>query len=79
MKQNITGRIEKMKKPKCPTCGSEKVMIETDLEEVGFYINDDGKIEFDAELIRYKLQENLGNEYADCECLECGENWGYEE
>lgn len=79
MKQSIIERIERMKKPKCPTCGSKNVMLETDLEEVRFYINDAGEIEFDEKQIQEKLGENISVEYVDCECLECGENWGYEE
>ena len=69
-----------MKIPKCPSCGSKNVMLSTDLEDVQFWIDENGRVDFEVRDIRDELTHCLlrvGG--VICECENCGENWDYEE
>lgn len=68
-----------MKQPKCHSCGSKNVILETDLESVLFYIDDKGNIDFEEIKIRQALEEQMKFDYVSCECADCGESWDYEE
>lgn len=64
---------------KCPSCGSTNVILETDVEEVKFFIGNDGEVEFEPRDIRNMLNDKLKFDYVECECADCGENWIYNE
>lgn len=69
-----------MKQPKCPNCGSENVVLSADLDGVKFWIDENGKVDFEFEEIRDKLWDVLLKfDYVGCECADCGEHWDYED
>ena len=70
-----------MKKPECPNCGSENVMLETDLPEIQFWIDENENVDFEPTDIRDRLESRLEwlGKYVDCKCLDCGKSWSYED
>ena len=48
-----------MKKPECPNCGSENVMLETDLPEIQFWIDENENVDFEPTDIRDRLESGL--------------------
>lgn len=67
-----------MKQPKYPTCGSENVVLSADLNDVEFWLDENGNVDFEFEKIRDKLWDILKFDYVGCECTDCGESWDYE-
>ena len=69
-----------MKQPKCPNCGSENVVLSADLNDVKFWIDENGRIDFEVSDIRDELAYCLqGTGGVTCECENCGECWDYDE
>lgn len=67
------------KQPKCPNCGSTNVVLSTELEDVQFWINENGRVDFEASDIRDELEHCLKwTGGVICECEECWEHWDYE-
>ncbi len=67
-----------MKQPKCPNCGSENVVLSADLNDVEFWLDENGNVDFEFEEIRNKFWDILKFGDVDCECADCGECWDYE-
>lgn len=51
--------MRKMKQPKCPNCGSANVILTTELEDVQFWIDENGHVDFEASDIRDELERYL--------------------
>lgn len=57
---------------KCPSCGSSKIIFETSLKDVEFWI-EEGEIK---SYVQWRIKNNILNgEYVLCVCNDCGENW----
>ena len=55
-------------------------MLSTELEDVQFWIDENGCVDFEASDIRDELEHCLKwTGGVICECEDCGENWDYEE
>ena len=68
-----------MKQPKCPNCGSENVVLSADLNDVEFWLDENGNVDFEFEEIRKKFWDILKFGSVICECADCGECWDYDE
>ena len=66
-----------MKPVKCPNCGSENVVLKTDLKDFTFYLDDDGYLEFEERDVRDELYHCLEFETVKCHCYQCRNNWNY--
>ena len=64
-----------MKQPKCPNCGSENVVLITDLTDFYFGIDEDGCVEFEERDVRDELYYCLKFRDVKCHCYDCHEDW----
>ncbi len=67
-----------MKQPKCPNCGSENVVLSADLNDVEFWLDENGNIDFYSEAMRQKCWDVLKFGSVGFECADCGEIGDYE-
>lgn len=68
-----------MKRPKCPECGSDNVILTIEVPNVPFYISDDGEVDFEERDIRMAIYDAMNGDFAECECNDCGESWDYDD